>query len=131
MEGLMDSGSNVLGYAAGLSAAFLITLISLGILLAPRWTMVYLIRADRAMRRLFYGGVVWNGFEKLLPRRGQFFIPGDVSVDSPEDVHAYLRSDRYWASNGPWIGRLWAIGAGGLSGYFLVVVFIRVVKAAL
>ena len=90
----------------------LLAIASFGLIFRPRrlWTAWFGI--ERHWRHARFGDG-WSPLESALQRRGYFWVPRDIELRSPDDVHAYALSDRFWRSGYAWFIRVlcWYAGA--------------------
>ncbi|MCH7718932.1 MAG: hypothetical protein IIB21_05625 [Chloroflexi bacterium] len=93
--------------------ALLVLLAGLSALFLARPSARVGVRMRRWIRNRLWGGE-WSPEEmalyRMFGRRGYYlFLPKDVRVETPEDLDAYLLSDRFWGSR---LVRLFHIVAG-------------------
>ena len=107
---------SMLEAAAGTSAVLLM-MGGLGLVLRPRRLWRSWFGLEQRWRRARFGGG-WTHLERSLRRRGYFWIPGDIELQSPEDVYAYALSERFWQSRYAWFVRALCWYAGLLLLFF-------------
>jgi hypothetical protein len=91
------------------------------VIVRPRRLWSYWFAFERRWRRRRFAGG-WTDFERSLRRRGYFWVPRDIDLRAPEDVYAYVLSDRFWRSGYAWFVRGLCWYAGLLLIFFAFVV---------
>jgi hypothetical protein len=91
-------------FLTALVAVFILPFMLIGVasLIFPRYLLKAWVRIHRWFRlKLYRGG--WVPEEHLFGRLAYWWIPKDVALRTPDDLYAYLLSDRYWRS---WLRRI-------------------------
>lgn len=113
---------NLLLALAGTTGA-LLGISGVWLILRPRHLLTQWFDFERRWRqRRFAGG--WSQLEMVLEGRGYFWVPADIELASPDDLYAYVSSNRFWRTRYGWFIRLLCMYAGTLMLFFGIVMLV-------
>lgn len=99
--------------AASGTGAILLMMAGLWVVLGPRALWTRWFRLERRWRERRFAGD-WTHLEQATGRRGYFWVPRDLAIESPQDVYAYALSDVFWRSKFSWLVRAFCWYGGAM-----------------